>query len=226
MEHTHKNQYPTRNHFKLHDVFFCHSFSYHSAIAEGILTDNPHLVLLFYLAQLFLRELIKSHRLVQVIPMDMSGYYENRAGPSNLGNVISQILLCKQITPDFNQEELCSISKDSQEIARILQELQEFMPQQENYLGRYSQCKTQYQSITLHGAGLANNSPHDRNQRTLAGETTAWIIIQKHGPPVLRVPAQLPMNADVTAAECVIGWIGAAAQCIATTLRQASLSPR
>lgn len=60
---------------------------------------------------------------------------ENRAGPSNLGNVISQILLCKQITPDFNQEELCSITKDSQEIARILQDLQEFMPQQETYLG-------------------------------------------------------------------------------------------
>ncbi|XP_053693567.1 uncharacterized protein LOC128741638 [Sabethes cyaneus] len=107
-----------------------------TALAEGILADNPHLVLLFYLAQLFLRELIKSHRLVQVIPMDMSGYYENRAGPSNLGNVISQILLCKQITPDFNQEELCSITKDSQEIARILQDLQEFMPQQETYLER------------------------------------------------------------------------------------------
>lgn len=61
---------------------------------------------------------------------------ENRAGPSNLGNVISQILLCKQITPDFNQEELCSITKDSQEIARILQDLQEFMPQQETYLGK------------------------------------------------------------------------------------------
>lgn len=67
---------------------------------------------------------------------------ENRAGPSNLGNVISQILLCKQITPDFNQEELCSITKDSQEIARILQELQEFMPQQENYLGRYSRGRS------------------------------------------------------------------------------------
>jgi hypothetical protein len=46
-----------------------------SAVAEGILTDNPHLVLLFYLSQLFVRELLKSHRLVQVIPMDMSGYY-------------------------------------------------------------------------------------------------------------------------------------------------------
>lgn len=60
---------------------------------------------------------------------------ENRAGPSNLGNVISQILLCKQITPDFNQEELCSIAKDSQEIAMLLSELQEFMPQHETYLG-------------------------------------------------------------------------------------------
>lgn len=46
-----------------------------SAIAEGILTDNPHLVLLFYLSQLFLRELLKAYRLLQVIPMDMSGYY-------------------------------------------------------------------------------------------------------------------------------------------------------
>lgn len=64
-----------------------------------------------------------------------SPFTENRAGPSNLGNVISQILLCKQITPDFNQEELCSIAKDSQEIAMLLSELQEFMPQHETYLG-------------------------------------------------------------------------------------------
>ncbi|XP_055843993.1 uncharacterized protein LOC129910555 [Episyrphus balteatus] len=105
-----------------------------SAVADGILTDNPHLVLLFYLSQLFLRELVKSYRLIQVVPMDMSGYYENRAGPSNLGNVISQILLCKQITPDFNQEELCSITKDSQEIAMLLAEMQEYMPQHETYL--------------------------------------------------------------------------------------------
>ncbi|XP_061402007.1 uncharacterized protein LOC133337820, partial [Musca vetustissima] len=86
------------------------------------------------MAQLFLRELVKSYRLIQVVPMDMSGYYENRAGPSNLGNVISQILLCKQITPDFNQEELCSITKDSQDIALLLSEMQEFMPKHETYL--------------------------------------------------------------------------------------------
>ncbi|KAK7868272.1 hypothetical protein R5R35_013869 [Gryllus longicercus] len=103
-----------------------------SAVAEGIPADNPHFVLLFFIAQLFLRELAKCHRLVQVVPMDMSGFYENRPGPSNLGNVISQILLCKTITPDFNAEELCSISKDSQDVGRIVQEMQEYMPQQEN----------------------------------------------------------------------------------------------
>ncbi|PNF35465.1 hypothetical protein B7P43_G04113 [Cryptotermes secundus] len=103
-----------------------------SAVAEGIPADNQHFVLLFFIAQLFLRELAKCYRLVQVIPMDMTGYYENRPGPSNLGNVISQILLCKQITPDFRQEELCSITKDSQDVRRMVQDMQEFMPQQEN----------------------------------------------------------------------------------------------
>lgn len=63
---------------------------------------------------------------------------DNRAGPSNLGNVISQILLCKQITPDFNQEELCSITKDSQDIAKLLSDMQEYTPNQETYLGKYN----------------------------------------------------------------------------------------
>lgn len=48
-----------------------------SSVAEGIPADNPHLVLLFFVSQLFLRELTKCHRLVQIIPMDMTGYYGN-----------------------------------------------------------------------------------------------------------------------------------------------------
>lgn len=67
-----------------------------------------------------------------------SKFIDNRAGPSNLGNVISQILLCKQITPDFNQEELCSITKDSQDLAQLLSEMQEYMPRQETLLGMYN----------------------------------------------------------------------------------------
>lgn len=55
----------------------------------------------------------------------------SRTAPSNLGNVISQILLCKQINPDFQQEELCSIVKDSQELQELLEELQAHLPLQE-----------------------------------------------------------------------------------------------
>lgn len=102
-----------------------------SAMDVGIPADSPNLVLLFFVTQLFLRELSKSKNLIRIVPMDMSGYYESRAGPSNIGNVISQILLCKQITPDFNEEELCSIKKDSEEIGALIAELQEFMPQSE-----------------------------------------------------------------------------------------------
>lgn len=55
---------------------------------------------------------------------------ENRPGPSNLGQVLSQILLCRQINPDFNQEELCSIEKDTTEILALLDDMQEFMPKE------------------------------------------------------------------------------------------------
>lgn len=63
---------------------------------------------------------------------------ESRAGPSYIGNVVSQILLCKQIRPDFNEEELCSIRKDSEEIGQLISELQEFMPQSEADTGTIS----------------------------------------------------------------------------------------
>ena len=53
-----------------------------------------------------------------------------------IGNALSQLLLCKQITPDFHAEELNSISKDSKEIAKLLTEMQEFLPRQEVYLGK------------------------------------------------------------------------------------------
>lgn len=51
-------------------------------------------------------------------------------------------MLCKQITPDFNHEELCSIAKDSEEIAKILKEMGEYMPKQENNVGKYNLLKS------------------------------------------------------------------------------------
>ncbi|XP_017846271.1 uncharacterized protein LOC108602629 isoform X2 [Drosophila busckii] len=93
--------------------------------------DRLQLSLLF-LVQQFLHELIKSHHLIQLVPLDMSEYYAPaRTAPSNLGNALSQILLCKQINPDFQQEELCSIVKDAEELNELLTELQSHMPKSE-----------------------------------------------------------------------------------------------
>ncbi|XP_042217946.1 uncharacterized protein LOC121863391 isoform X1 [Homarus americanus] len=77
------------------------------------------------------RELRKCKRLVQTMPVDMTEYYENKPGPSGMGGlgVISQLLLCKTLQPDFQQEEICSIEKDSEDILAILKEMLEYMPQ-------------------------------------------------------------------------------------------------
>jgi len=45
--------------------------------------------------------------------------------------------LCKQIQPDFNQEEICSIAKDSQDLVKLIQDMQEFLPQQDTAAGLY-----------------------------------------------------------------------------------------
>ncbi|XP_046812398.1 uncharacterized protein LOC111680558 isoform X2 [Lucilia cuprina] len=94
--------------------------------------NHHYLVLLYQLLQLFLRELTKSYRLNQVITMDMEEYFENRAGPSNLGNVISELLLCKEITPDFNLEELSSIILGIKEISSMLKDIELILPQEFN----------------------------------------------------------------------------------------------
>lgn len=54
-----------------------------SAMEAGIPADSPNLVLLFFLAQLFLRELYKSKNLVRVVPMDMTGYFGESLGCSS-----------------------------------------------------------------------------------------------------------------------------------------------
>ncbi|XP_043213131.1 uncharacterized protein LOC122377241 [Amphibalanus amphitrite] len=101
---------------------------------SGILVDSQCLVLLFSCTQLLLRELQKTTRLIDTMPMDMSAYYESRPGPSSsgLGNVISQIILHVPITPNFQREELISIEKDCREIELLLDEMQEFMPKAES----------------------------------------------------------------------------------------------
>ncbi|XP_043516184.1 uncharacterized protein LOC122531924 [Frieseomelitta varia] len=128
----------------------------------GIPVDCPNLMLLFYIVQLFLRELCKSKNLIRIVPMDMTEYYETRTGPSNIGNVISQIVLCKQITPDFHEEELCSIQKDSEEIRGLMNELQEFMPQSSGDIEKYSAL----QSAGSRGNRTNGRRTHRWNQST------------------------------------------------------------
>jgi len=105
----------------------------HRDIADGIPVDKDHLVHFFCCSQLLARELRKSYRLIDARPLDMSSFYENRTGPSNLGSVFSQIILCKQLAPDFNQEELRSIRKDGEDMQRLIDDMQEFMPMEESY---------------------------------------------------------------------------------------------
>ncbi|XP_061399395.1 uncharacterized protein LOC133335105 [Musca vetustissima] len=93
--------------------------------------DTSHATLLYQLLQLFTNELLKCYRLIQIIPMDMSKLYENRSRPTNFGNVLGQLLLCKQIAPDFNQEELCSIVKALEDIKLLITELKKYLPDTE-----------------------------------------------------------------------------------------------
>lgn len=48
-----------------------------------------------------------------------------------MGNVFGQLLLCKQITPDFKQEELCSIANDLRDIDLLTAEIQDLIPPRE-----------------------------------------------------------------------------------------------
>uniref|UniRef100_A0A1I8MNH1 Uncharacterized protein n=1 Tax=Musca domestica TaxID=7370 RepID=A0A1I8MNH1_MUSDO len=90
--------------------------------------EASHAVLLCQLLELFSNELFKCYRLIQIIPMDMSKLYENRSRPTNFGNVLGQLLLCKQIAPDFNQEELSSITNAIEDIKMLTKDLQQYVP--------------------------------------------------------------------------------------------------
>ena len=128
---------------------------------------------------------------------------ENRAGPSNLGNVISQILLCKQITPDFNEEELSSIVKDTQDVNKIISDLQEYMPQQELHLDKGRRVcwftlgfRSLLQSLLfiLRTNGRADGGV---GYRTLGSPlAAAEPAPQERGFPVLHVSAQLSLRKD------------------------------
>ena len=56
-------------------------------------------------------------------------------------SILSKMVLCKQLAPDFNNEEMKSIRKDIQELSSILSEMQDYLPQEEN--SKYS-CQAEH----------------------------------------------------------------------------------
>lgn len=103
-----------------------------SAVAEGTILGNHQLICLYMLSQLLERELDKCLRLVVAIPMDMSSFYDNKSTTTHgLGNVLSQIVLGKAMKPDFDVEERASIEKDTREIRHIINEMAEYLPQED-----------------------------------------------------------------------------------------------
>ena len=78
-------------------------------------------------------------------------FSENKPGPSGMGGlgIISQLLLCKSLQPDFQQEEICSIEKDLDDICAILKEMQDYMPQVGYKSNQIFICNTCYIPIPI-----------------------------------------------------------------------------
>ena len=58
-------------------------------------------------------------------------FSETKPTPHGLSSVLSQIVLCKSMKPDFNVEEKVSIEKDSREIRAIIAEMGECLPKED-----------------------------------------------------------------------------------------------
>ena len=61
---------------------------------------------------------------------------ETKPTPNGLGSVLSQIVLCKSMKPDFNAEEKVSIDKDTREIRSIIAEMAECLPKEDPDKGK------------------------------------------------------------------------------------------
>ncbi len=65
------------------------------------------------------------------IVIDVMTFPETKPTPHGLGSVLSQIVLCKSMKPDFNAEEKVSIEKDTREMREIIEEMAECMPKED-----------------------------------------------------------------------------------------------
>ncbi|CAG0901022.1 unnamed protein product [Darwinula stevensoni] len=111
---------------------------------EGIPADDEEFIILFNSTLFLSREMRKCRRLVSDRPVDMSQYNEVQLMPSGGMSVLSQIVLstCRQLAPDWNLEEFMIIDRESAELRRHLDEMQQYIPGEEHRLyGRAQEAK-------------------------------------------------------------------------------------
>ena len=69
-------------------------------------------------------------------------FTDNRQASHALSNVFSQLVLGKSMKPDFNAEETASVQKDKREIQKIVQEMAEYLPQEDPEKGTNRKLKS------------------------------------------------------------------------------------
>lgn len=105
-------------------------------ISEGAIVDNGQLICLYLIARLLQRELEKCLRLVTFLPMqDMDKHFDNKTrrpgAGGGIGTMLTQIVLCTNTRPDFNAEEVASVTKDQKELVVIVADMADHLPKED-----------------------------------------------------------------------------------------------
>jgi len=103
-----------------------------NCISEGTIVDNGQLICLYLLARLLQRELEKCQRLVTSLPMqDMDKHFDDKSkkpATGGIGTMLTQIVMCSSARPDFNAEEVASVSKNQKELCNIVEDMADHLP--------------------------------------------------------------------------------------------------
>jgi len=104
-------------------------------ISEGTIIDNGQLICLYLLARLLERELAKCQGLVTSRPMaGMDNHFDKKSktpASGGIGTMLTQIVMCTNVRPDFNAEERASVEKDRRELLVIVEDMADHLPRED-----------------------------------------------------------------------------------------------
>lgn len=106
-----------------------------------------------------------------------------------MAGVLGQIILCKQMVPDFNQEELCSIRSDGEYIQQLIDDMQEFMPLEGNQGARFS-----LPSYVHHPARTPVHVVIDHETSPMLSSRPDLVRLRPYGP-TSSAPTDIPVAA-------------------------------